>query len=430
MGNGGSITAIFNPFLGAAGGLWRNGDFLKLWTGQTISLLGTQVSGVALPLTAILVLGAGPVEVGILGAARWLPYLLVGLVAGAWIDRVPRRPVLIGADVARAALLGSIPLAAPAGGLRIEQLYGVVFAVGVLSIFFDAAYQAHLPSLVRREELIEGNSKLETSRALAQISGSGGAGVLVQWLTAPLAIALDAGSYLASALAIRLIRAPEPPLPPPATPHHLGREIAEGLRWVYGHPWLRAISTTTIVRFLFSSMGNAILVLYMTQDLHFDPVTVGLVYAVGGPGALAGSFVTERITRRLGVGPTMIAMRALFAGSTLLFPLAALVPPLAAPLLGLAQFIIGLDIAVEGINDLSLRQSITPARLQGRMNATMRSLNWGTVAIGSLLGGALGAAWGLQPTLVFSSLGLGLSALLLGLSPLRSVRAAPASNEG
>src|SRR6266571_4222971 len=268
-------------------GLWRHPDFVRLWAGQTISQFGTQISQLAIPLTAALVLNASPFEMGLLGAFEFAPFLLLSLFAGVWVDRTARRPVLIVADVGRALLLGSIPAAAFLGILHIEQLYVVGLLTGVLTVFFDVAYQSYLPVLVSREHLVEGNSKLEVSNSVAQIAGPGVAGALVQLITAPLAVLVDALSFIASVISLLLIHAPEP-----APERHAGSsssmwsELREGLGVVLDNPLLRSIAGCTGTSNLFGNALQALFVLYLTRDLGLPPAVIGLIYAVAGPGAL------------------------------------------------------------------------------------------------------------------------------------------------
>jgi predicted MFS family arabinose efflux permease len=407
--------------------LWRHPDFVRLWCGSAVSLLGTQVSGVALPLTAVLVLGAGPWEMGVLNAARWLPYLLLGLVAGVCADRVRRRPLMVGTDLARAVLIGSLPLAAAAGVLRFEQVVAVAFGMGVLSLVFEAAYQAYLPALVPRAALVEGNSKLELARSSAQVVGPALAGGLVQLVGAPFALLFDAGSFVASAAALGRLEAPEaPPGAAAGGRRALRHELAEGVRWVFGHPLLRPIVLNNVSRMLAAGATGAVYVLYATRHLELPPGVFGLVLAAGGPGAVLGALTAPALIHRLGPGPLLVATFAAEGFVALLVPAAAVVP--AAPvLLAGAQCAIWYVLTAGSVAELSLRQTVTPRRLQGRMNATMRSLNWGTVAGGALAGGALAERVGLTATLVGAALWMILASGWTLFSPLRGLRGMPAS---
>lgn len=410
----------------SATGLWHHPDFRKLWISQSISLVGSQVTMLALPLVAVLALGATPAQMGILNAAQFLPFLLFGLLAGAWIDRRRRRPIMVWTDLGRMVLLGSIPLAAWLGILRIEYLYAAAFLIGIQTVFFDVAYQSFLPSLVSRDRLIEGNARLEVSRSFAQIAGPGLGGALVQVLTAPLALVVDSISFLLSALFLWLIRAEEP-LPAASERRSLRTEISDGLRFVLGNPLLRANAGCTGSWNLCSSAVTALFVLYATRELHLDAATLGLILAAAGPGALLGAALSGRITRWLGLGRTIILMVIVGSIGSLAVPLAAsLTPTLAVALMALGYFTGGIGGTVYNISTVSLRQAITPERLQGRMNATIRFIVWGTMPIGSLLGGFLGEAIGLWPTLLAAVLAMQLSFLWPLFSPLRHLQATPA----
>jgi MFS family permease len=406
-------------------GLRQQPNFLKLWIGQTISLVGSQMTILALPLVAILALEATPVQVGILGAAQYAPFLVLGLLAGVWVDRLRRRPLLIWADLGRAALLGSIPTAAVVGLLRIEQLYLVAFLAGVLTVFFDVAYQSFLPSLVRREQLVEGNSKLEMSRSFAQIAGPGLGGGLVQLVTAPIALLVDSLSFLASALFVASIHARERE-PDRSARQSLRAEIVEGLRLVFGHPLLRANAGCTGTWNLFSHLLEVVFILYATRELGVEPATLGLILAARGPGAFLGALLAGQVARRFGVGPTIILAALVGAMGELTLPLAGSVPLQAVWLLLAGFFISGAAGTIYNVNTVSLRQAITQHHLQGRMNATIRLLIWGTIPIGFLLGGFLAEAIGLRPTLVVGAVAGQLSFLWVLLSPLRVLREPPA----
>ena len=409
------------------GGLWRHGDFVRLWAGTFVSLFGSQVSLLALPLTAVVTLGAGPREMGVLSATRWLPYLLFGLFAGVWIDRVQRRLLMIWMDLGRAAVAAAIPAAALLGVLRLEHLFAAAFSMGVLSLFFDASYQAYLPALVRREALVEGNAKLELARSTAQVAGPSLAGVLVQLVTAPLALLFDAASYVVSAAALASIRAPEAPAAV-AERRSVRREIGEGLRWVFGSPLLRPMVLNNVSRMLAASAGGAVYVLYATRELALSPMVLGLVLAAGGPGAVLASLTSQRTIVRFGPGRLLVAAFTAEGFFALLVPAAAWAPAPVGPalVLGAHQFVVWYLLTAGSVAEISLRQAITPARLQGRMNTTMRSLNWGTVAIGALIGGALGEGIGVRATQLCAALWMIAASAWTLFSPLRTLRQMPA----
>ena len=408
-------------------GLWANADFLKLWAGQTISQLGTQVTLLALPLIAAVLLQASPLEMGILAAAEMAPFLLIGLPAGVWVDRLPRRPLLVAGDVGRAAALGTIPLAYALGALGMTQLYLVAFATGTLTVFFDVAYMSYLPSLVGRSELIEGNSKMEATRAGAQVVGPGLGGTLVQLLSAPVAIALDCLSFLVSAVFLLFIRGAEAPPAEQQARTSMRAEIGEGLRYVFTHPLLRPIASSTATSNLCSSAMWALYILFAVNELGLSAATLGLVFAVGNIGLLLGALFSSRLSRRFGLGATIIGAAMVSGLGGLHVPLAT--PATAVALLIASQTLVGTGNVVYNVNQVSLRQAITPDRLQGRMNATVRFVVWGTMPVGSLLGGVLGEWLGLRPAILLAAAGATLAFLWMVASPVRTLRQQPSPAE-
>jgi predicted MFS family arabinose efflux permease len=358
---------------------------------------------------------------GFLGVARSTPFALFGLFAGVWADRLRRRPILIGADLGRALLLATIPASAIIGVFRIELLYIVMFLVGTLHVFFDVAYTAYLPSLVPRDALVEGNGKLEVSRAVAQIGGPGLGGALVQLLTAPLAVAVDAASYAASAVSLALIRAREATPARLSTPASVWSDIAEGLAVVARQPVLRAMAAATALGNFGLFVGMTVYLLFVTDELGFGPALLGTILAVGSVGSLVGAVLVGRLVRRLGIGRSLVAGAALWTAGSYLAPLAGGPPLLAAAVLAAGQAVFGFAFPVLLVNNLSLRQANTPDRLQGRVNATFRVLTWGALPLASLLGGFLGGAIGLRPTMfVGASISL-VAATVLFVSPVRGV---------
>jgi MFS family permease len=406
-------------------GLWRHRDFLKLWGGETAALIGIQVTNLALPLTAAVSLGATPLEMGILGAMQSAPSLVIGLFAGAWADRLRRRPILMAANAARAAALGTIPLAALLGVLHIAQLYVVAFLTGCAGIFFMVAYQSYLATLVPRDQLVEGNSKLRLSEALAQIAGPSVGGVLVQLITAPLTLTISAVAPLCSLLTISQIRTTEPPPAPSTARRSIWVEIGEGMRLVFGHPILRAVIGSDAPSAFCDSMVGAIYVLYATRDLGIAPGLLGGIMAVGGPVAVGGALLTGRAVRAYGLGPTMVGALFLSGVATLLLPLAGGPLALIVALFVGWRALSGMALAVYGINFYTLMQTVPPVRLQGRVNATARVFIWGAMATGALAGGALGQWLGLRPTLTIAAIGMLCAPLGLLLSPVRRLREGP-----
>ena len=407
------------------GGLWRHPDFLKLWSAETVSQFGTQVSNLAIPLVAIIVLGATTFEVAALGVVVFAPFILFPLPAGVWVDRLPRRPILVIGDLGRAALLATIPLAYFTDTLTLEQLYVVGFLTGTCTVFFDVAYQSFLPSLVHRDKIIEGNSKLEVSRTTAQIAGPGFGGVLVQLFTAPYAVLVDALSFLGSGLFIFSIRKREE--------HHLSLdaversglrvELNEGLGFVLGNPNLRAQAGCTATSNFFGSVGFAVFLVYAVRSLHLSPGVIGAILSIGSVGSLVAALTSRRISDRFGIGPTSIAVMFLEGPAALLIPLAPASFPV--PFLVASGLANGFLVVAYNITQVSYRQAICPERLQGRMNSVMRFIVWGTIPLGSILGGALGTWIGLRETLVIGAIGAGLSFLWLLLSPQRYLREMP-----
>jgi MFS family permease len=377
-----------------------------------------------LPLIAALTLGATAWQMGLLSAAGSAPVLLVGLVAGVWVDRWRRRPVLIAADLGRAVLLATVPLASVLGVLRMELLYVVALAAGTLTVLFGVAHMSFVPSLVERERLVEGNSKLEATASVAQVAGPGLGGVLVGLLGAPLAVLVDALSFLGSALLIARIRVAEP-APVPADERGVRAEIGEGLRVVGRQPILVVLAGCSATTALFGAMFLAVYVLYLTRDLGLGAAAVGLVFATGGLGALAGALGAEPAARRLGPGPAMLGAQFLFGLAGLAVPLAVLVPPVALALVVASEFAQWMTFVAYRVNAISVRQAITPDRLRGRVNATMRFLIGGAFPIGAVIGGGLGDVLGVTLTLVVASLGTLLPCLWLLRSPVRGLRTLP-----
>ncbi len=423
---GGAALSRSGPGAGAARpGLTRDPDFLKLWAGETISVFGSLVTRAALPFTAILVLRATPFHIGLLQAAELVPGFLIGLIAGAWVDRLRRRPLLIGADLGRALLLGSIPLAALLHVLRMEQLYAVAVLTGLLTLLFDVAYPAYLPSLIGREQLLEGNSRLAASRSVAEVGAFGLAGWLVQWFTAPIAILIDAVSFLVSAGCLAAIRAPEPPPAPRAARAPLLHEIRDGMRVVLHDPVLRALGGSAVLLELSFGFGGAVYMLFVIREVGFSPGALGLIFAVGGASSLAGSVLARPVARRLGLGATLLLGLLLIVVGKLLAPLAHGATALSAFLLIAQQLVQDSAATVWEIHQVSLRQGMTDDRVLGRVNATMRFGSLGAVAAGALVGGALAGAIGLRITLVLGAAIAFAAALVLALSPVRRLRSAP-----
>jgi MFS family permease len=406
------------------GGLWRHPDFVKLWSAETVSQFGTQFTELALPLAAIDVLDASAFEVAALTTVEFLPFLLVSLPAGVWVDRLRRRPMLVAGDLARAGLLASIPIAYAFDALTIWQLYAVGFFVGIATVFFDVAYQSYLPSIVRRDQLIDGNAKLEISRAAAQLGGPGLAGVVIQALKAPAAIAFDAVSFVGSALFIFRIRKHERSPQAEGPRRRMREELREGLRYVLTHPYLKNIAACTALFNFFGNMGFAVLLVFARRDLGLSPLAIGLALTVSNVGPLLAAFNAHRISSRFGVGRTIIWASVLGGPAFLIIPFAphgnaALTFLIPAFILG------GLANVIYNVTQVSLRQAITPERIQGRMNSVMRFIVWGTIPLGSLLGGVLATTIGVKETLIVGGIGCCIPFLPVLFSPVRGIRTMP-----
>jgi MFS family permease len=404
------------------GGLWWHLEFRRLWIGETVSQFGTMISQLALPLVAILVVHATTLEVGLLSACQTAPFLIVGLPAGAWVERMRFRSVLIVNDLVRAAALGSIPLARLLGVLTIGQLYLVALIAGAATVFFDVAYQSYLPQLVGREQLVAGNSRLQASESVSQIAGPSVAGFLIQALTAPYAVLADALSFLWSAAWVTAIQA-RPARPERKPDRNLVREIREGLQFVLGNPLLRAIAMCTGSSNLFSAISLAVFYVLLARDLRVTPGLIGLISAAAAVGGLAGALGATRVAARLGQGPAIWISMAAAAPCAFVAPFAERNWTLG--LLAVAEAGAGASSVLYNITQVSFRQGLCPPGLLGRMNATMRFLVWGTLPLGGVIGGVLGTLIGVRPTLVVAAVGGALAFLPVFLSPLRRLRELP-----
>src|SRR5919201_451397 len=409
------------------GGLWRHADFLKLWSAQTVRKFGSAVSQVALPLVAVLSLHASAFQVAALSTVEFLPFLLFTLPAGVWVDRLPRRPILVIADAGRAAALGSVPLVAVVGHLTLAQLYVAGFVTGTLTVFFDVAYQSYLPSIVERDRLVDGNAKLEVSRSAAQIGGPGLGGLLVRLFTAPYAVLADAVSYVWSALFIFAIRSREHIPKRAADAPSMRRELIDGWKYLVKHRYWRPISMSTATFNFFGNVSGALLIVYAVRRLHMSPLQIGVTFALSNFGALLGAFLARRIGTRLGVGRTIILGDVFGAVPQVLIPLAPVSFPI--PFLVAAFTFSGFGIVLYNVTAISLTQSLTPERLLGRVNASRRFIVWGTIPLGALVGGALAATIGLRATIFVGTLGCTLALLPLVLSAVRSINELPTEAE-
>ncbi|WP_328381583.1 MFS transporter [Streptomyces sp. NBC_00400] len=408
----------------AASGPLRLRDFRLLLAGAAAGQLGAQVTLVALPLVAVLELDAPAFQVGLLTAAETAAFLLVGLPAGAWVDRMRKLPLMIRADVVRALTMASIPLAAVAGVLTMAQLYVVALVTGVATVFFDIAHQSFLPQLLPKDQLVSGNGALETIRSSAQVAGPGIGGGLVQLLGAALAIVTDAAGYALSALFLWRIKRPES-LPERRPDASLRRDIGEGLRFVCGHRLLRVIAVTTGLGNFFAAVLMATQSVFLVRVLGLAPGVVGLVLAASALGGLAGALCAGRLAARVGQA-RLIWLSPLVTGPfALLWPLSG--RGAGAALFALGSGVVFFGTVVYNVAQVSFRQTLCPPRLLGRMNATLRFLMWGTLPLGALAGGALADAFGARVALVWCAAGFLAVPLPLLLSPLRRMRDLPAA---
>ena len=370
--------------------LWRHRDFLLLWVGQSVSRVGDQFTGLAIPVIAAYTLGAGPTEMGLLGAAGTFPFLLFGLLVGVWVDRHQRRSVLILADLGRGTMIATIAGLGLVGLLGLAHLYIFAFSIGVLTVFFDVAYQAYMPALVERNQLVDANSKLEATNSLAGIAGSAAAGAVIQLFRAPVAMIIDALSFFFSAGTLGAIRKRQPAADPKGR-RSVFHEVVEGLSIVAKDARLRHIAACTAWSNFFSGVVfSALLILYLKDLLGFGPAALGLMFGIGSVGGVVGAVVSSRVAKRIGVGPAIIVGAILFGAP--LLPLPFVSGPLALPLIGAMFFLATIGNLIYNINQVSLRQAIVPLRLQGRLNATMRTIVWGTLPLGAITGGLLGNA--------------------------------------
>jgi len=406
--------------------LWRQRDFRRLWAGQTVSVFGSQVTELALPLVAVLTLHATALQMGLLSAAGMAPWIAFALLVGVWIDRrLRRRWILVTADLGRAAILLSVPVAAACHGLSLGQLFAVAFAAGCLTLAFNVAWGSYLNVLVPREQLVDGNAKLMGSYATAQIAGPSLAGVLVQTITAPLAILVDAVSFLVSALTLRSIRTPEPErrLERGASLRH---DLVAGLRYVRDDPLQRAIAGSAATLNFFGAAIYAVLVLYAVRKLHLSSGLIGLAFAAGAAGALAGTQLAPRLARRLGAGRTIMLATIGFPPALAILPLASPGQPawLALGILAAAEAVGGLAVMLFDVNTAAVRQAETPEGLYGRASGAMSFLTQSAKPLGSLFGGAVATAVGLHPTLWVCAAGGLLVLPWTACSPLRRRRSA------
>lgn len=401
--------------------LSRHFDFLKLWSAETFSVFGVQFSGLAIPWMAANSLNADSVEMGILGALSTVPFLLFGLFVGVWADRNRRRPIMIMSDVCRALFLAAIPISAFVGGLNIFLLYLVSFSVGTLTVFDDVSSYAYMPSLVDKEQLVEANSRMEVSRASAQVAGPSIAGILIQILTAPVTVFVDVVGYFGSAGFLSWIKKQEPESKRKNT--SVIKDLTEGLLVVLKNRYLWSIAGSTGTANFFSSAMGALYILFVTRELGLSSFELGFIFTLGSIGALVGALLAGRIASRIGVGHTIVI--SIFVGGAGGIAVYFSRGSTAIPFLILGAFLGSIGSVVYNVNQVSFRQAIIPIEIQGRLNATMRFLVWGTVPFGAIVGGVLGEMFGLRTAIGISALGGALAFLWVLLSPVRRITTIP-----
>lgn len=404
--------------------LWRDRNFLTFWGGQTFAQAGTQITELAIPVLAVVLLHATEFQVGLLNAAAVAAFLVVGLPAGAWIDRMRKRRVMIWSDVVRAASLAALPLLWWLGVLEMWHLYAVALVVGVATVFFDVSYQSVIPSLVASRQIAEANGKLETTGQLANLAGPAVGGWLIGILTAPVAILTTVGTYLVSAVALLFTKDSEEPRDD-TDRAPITKEIAEGLAWVFGNPLLRRIVGTTAVSNFFGTLGFTMVPILLLRTLDLSVETMGLLFSCGAVGGLIGAAGSPHLVKWIGEARSIPLSALAFSAVGLLLPLAAHLPQIALVLL-IAQFVIvSAASLMYNIVQVTFRQRVTPRRLLGRMNASIRFCVWGVMPIAAFLSGVLGTVLGVVPTLWIGAIGQLLSALFVVIGPFWTMRELP-----
>jgi MFS family permease len=399
-------------------GIFANHDFRKLWAGQTVSLIGTQVTQFTMPLVAVLTLNATVLEVGVLNSLRFVPVLLLSVFAGVWLDRRRRRPILIACALGNVVLIGLVPIAAATGHLSIGLLYAVQGLVGLLNMIFDVGALSYVPFLVERKQLSEANARLQASSAVAGISGPGLAGLLVGLITAPVTLSVDAVSYLASAIGLITVTSREPEPEPKPQDYSVWGSIAEGFRAVFGTRLLRALITQSTALNLFFGSFITIFVVYAVRTVRLSPLELGLVIGASAAGGLAGALLATRLRDRIGYGKAMAVTTIGVSAAPLLLLIPRHVSVATVVIMIVAQLGYGASISAFNVNAITLRQVVTPTRLLARMNATYRMLIWGAAPVGAVAGGLLGSAVGLRTAVLISLVAMTSPILWIFFSPV------------
>jgi predicted MFS family arabinose efflux permease len=403
--------------------IWRNAAFVRVFSAASVSIFGTLVTRTALPFAAILVLGAGPLEIAAIRACEIGGGLIVGLVAGAWIDRLRRRPVMIAADLGQAVVLGSVPVAALAGWLSIPQLIIVALLASAIEAFHNVADVAYLPTIVERDQIVDANSALTASRSVAEVSAFSISGFLVQILTAPITIAIDAVSFIASAIVLATIRNPEPTPRTVTAREPILTEIWQGLQEVGGSPILRALAAGSSAAHFVWGVFGALYLLFLSEGLGLNPAAIGLIAAVGGAASFVGAILAGRVSRRIGIGPAILVGLIGFTAGCALLPIAPVGSIGIAIVLLVGHQLIGDSFAtINEINELSLVQSVVPNRLLGRVQSSVEVLTHIWLLAGVVGGGLIAERFGIRTALWIGVLGGVAGIVFLWISPLRTLR--------
>lgn len=403
--------------------LWRHMDFMRLWAGQSVSQVGSAVTTLALPLTAIAVLKASAFQVGLLTAATYTAFIFISLPAGAIVDRCAKRRIMIWCDAARLVIVGSIPVATLFGVLTMAQLFAVALVAGVFTVFFDVSYQSYVPVLLGRNRLMDGNRKLGASRSFAQVAGPGLAGALAALVGVVGAVTADAFSYAVSVGSLLSIRTPEdPPERKAGTATSLRAGIADGLAFVWRHPCLRKITACTAIGNLFVAMEMSLSMLFLVRVVHVRPALTGLLMALASLGGVVGAVLSGPLTRRLGEARILWFAPLVFGIPNLLIPLAQ--PGWGVVLFPLGSAASAFSGVIYNVGQLTYRQAACPPDLLGRMNAAIRWVAWGVLPLGGILAGLCGSVIGIRSSLAIAVSGYWAAGLLVYFSPLRTTRTA------
>jgi predicted MFS family arabinose efflux permease len=406
--------------------LWRNRDFTAYWVGEAVSSVGTQVTFVALPLVAILTLDVGVTGMGVLRFAEYLPFLAFTLLFGVWADRRRRRPLMIVANLIRVFLAGLVPLCAVLGLMRLPLLVMIAFAIGTCTALYEVCWLSYVPSLVDRDDLMAAMGKVSASHSASEVAGPGLGGLLVQWVTAPFALLVDAASYAAAAFSLVVVRRREPdPRAADWPRRHILGELAEGLRFAFGNPYIRATAYTAALGNFFSLITETVFLVYAVRNLHLSPGLLGMTMSAIGVGGLLGASSANTLTRLFPLGPLYTTARMIGSAGTLLLPLARGSTVSVVATCMVSFFIWQAALGVTNVVNGSLRQVLAPAQLRGRTNASVRTLVFGALPLGGLAGGLLGSAVGLHWALWIGALGYALSIAPILLSPLPRLQTMP-----